>query len=198
MSFQNPSSSLLILPIHSTGFTFFSMLTSLPPWLVMSQGTSDSSSGGRGELPGQAGAGHSQTAERGGQCSAGASHEHHRTAAAAAAATSGKEGHRVPSWQDAVVITAHRLILRSCPVCDGSRATHTGTFPPPSVCDAPCQKSSRLSIFTIIWCTDSWAGKSAVFTGDPMCHVFFCLPLRAGSYHLATNSKRWLRRTFLT
>lgn len=72
----------------------------------MSQGTSDSSSGGRGELPGQAGAGHSQTAERGGQCSAGAGQENHQAAPAAAAATSGKEGHRVPSWQDAVVITA--------------------------------------------------------------------------------------------
>lgn len=65
----------------------------------MSQGTSHSRPGGRGELPGQAGAGHSQTAERGGQCSARAGPENHQAAPAAAAATSGKEGNSVPNWQ---------------------------------------------------------------------------------------------------
>lgn len=61
-----------------------------PPRLVMSKGTSDSSPRGRGELPGQAGADHGQTAERGGHCSAGAGQENHQ--AASAAATSGKQG----------------------------------------------------------------------------------------------------------
>jgi len=51
----------------------------------MSKGTSDSSSRGRGKLPGQAGAGHSQTTERGGQCSAGAGQENHQAASASAA-----------------------------------------------------------------------------------------------------------------
>ena len=113
----NPSSSPLICPpsrltlcrAHST-----------PPRLLMSQGTSDSSSGGRGELPGQAGAGHSQTAERGGQCSAGAGQEHHQAAPAAAAATRGKEDHRVPSWQ---VAPAQILQDRS------RRDFKTGMFP---------------------------------------------------------------------
>lgn len=65
----------------------------------MSQGTSDSSSGGRGKLPGQAGASHSQTTKRGGRCSAGAGQEnHHAAPTAAAAAACGKMGHRDPSW----------------------------------------------------------------------------------------------------
>ena len=87
------------LPTHSAlSFSLLVVLTSPPPpRMVMSQGTSDSSSGGRGELPGQAGAGHSQTTERRGQWSAGAGQEHHQ--AAPAATTSGKEGHRVPRLQ---------------------------------------------------------------------------------------------------
>lgn len=95
----NPSSSLLICPsIPPSRFTSC-RAHSTPPRLVMSQGTSDSSSGGRGELPGQAGAGHSQTAERGGRCSAGAGQENHQAAPAAAAATRGKEGLRGPLAQ---------------------------------------------------------------------------------------------------
>lgn len=58
-----------------------------------SEGTSDSGSGGGGELPGQAGVGHCQTAERGGRCSAGAGQQRHQAASTAAA--SGKDGHWV-------------------------------------------------------------------------------------------------------
>lgn len=71
------------------------------PRLVTSQGTSDPGSGGRGELPGEAGAGHSQTAERGGLSSAGAGQGDHRTSPAAAAATSGKEAPPSPQWAPA-------------------------------------------------------------------------------------------------
>lgn len=95
----NPSSSHMICPPTPPSRFNCCHAHSTLPRLVMSQGTSDSSSGGRGELPGQTGAGHNQTAERGGQCSAGAGQENHQAAPAAAAATSGKEGHRVPSWQ---------------------------------------------------------------------------------------------------
>lgn len=85
-------------PIPPVSFTFCRAY-STPPRLLMSKGTSNPSSRGRGKLPGQAGASHSQTAVRGGQCSAGAGQENHQ-AASAAAATSGKEGNRQPHWQE--------------------------------------------------------------------------------------------------
>lgn len=90
----NQACPLSLIYPHAVLAFFFSCSPHLtPPRLIMSQGTSDSSSGGRGELPGQAGAGHGQTAERGGRCSAGAGQENHRaaSAAASAAAKRGKE-----------------------------------------------------------------------------------------------------------
>lgn len=99
----DPSSSPLICPSHSA-LSFHPVVLTLPPLprLVTSQGTSDPGSGGRGELPGEAGAGHSQTAERGGLSSAGAGQGDHRTApAAAAAATSGKEPPPSLQWAPA-------------------------------------------------------------------------------------------------
>lgn len=91
---SNSSSSLICPPIPSFRFTSC-RAHSTPHRLVMSKGTSDSSSRGRGKLPGQTGAGYSQTAERGGRCSAGAGQENHQAApAAAAAATRGKKSHR--------------------------------------------------------------------------------------------------------
>lgn len=99
MSFGNPSSSHL--PTHSAPCFLCFHAHSTNPWLVMSQGTSDSSSGSRGELPSQAGVGHSQTAKRGGRCWAGAGQETHQAApaTATAAAQCGKEGPSVPDWQ---------------------------------------------------------------------------------------------------
>lgn len=80
----------------------------------MSQGTSDSSSGSRGELPSQAGVGHSQTAKRGGQCWAGAGQETHQAApaTATAAAQCGKEGPGVPGAQ---IQGDRSLVTGSCP-----------------------------------------------------------------------------------
>lgn len=97
----------------------------------MSQGTSDSSSGSRGELPSQAGVGHSQTAKRRGRCWAGAGQESHQAAPAAAAAQCGKEGPSVPdAWQAVAEVQQERLVHRdgdvscvhgsndtSCPLC---------------------------------------------------------------------------------
>lgn len=80
----------------------------------MSQGTSDSSSGSRGELPSQAGVGHSQTAKRGGRCWAGAGQETHQAApaTATAAAQCGKEGPGVPGAQ---IQGDRSLVTGSCP-----------------------------------------------------------------------------------
>lgn len=80
----------------------------------MSQGTSDSSSGSRGELPSQAGVGHSQTAKRGGRCWAGAGQDAHQAApaTAAAAAQCGKEGPGVPGAQ---IQQDRTLVTGMCP-----------------------------------------------------------------------------------
>lgn len=77
----------------------------------MSQGTSDSSSGSRGELPSQAGVGHSQTAKRGGRCWAGAGQESHQAAPATAAAQCGKEGPSVPDWQAEAEVQQERSLV---------------------------------------------------------------------------------------
>lgn len=104
---------LICPPIPPVSFTFC-RAHSTPPRLLMSKGTSDPSSRGRGKLPGQAGASHSQTAVRGGQCSAGAGQEIHQAASAAAAATSGKEGNRQAHWQE-VDDRIHIIRLGCCP-----------------------------------------------------------------------------------
>lgn len=97
MAFRQPQSFFFLF---RRNLSLAGLLTFPPPThhhvhlrSFASEGTSDSGSGGGGELPGQAGVGHCQTAERGGRCSAGAGQQRHQAASTAAA--SGKDGHWV-------------------------------------------------------------------------------------------------------
>lgn len=149
---------------------------STPPRLVMSQGTSDSSSGGGRELPGQAGAGHSQTAERGGQCSAGAGQENHQAAPAAAAATRGKEGHWVPSWQ---------VALAHAPPGLWQESWHWGwDVSQISLCRAILKPQA--DHIKIMWCarTDTWASRNIFYQTSDVSWLF-----PPPSWHIMPSNK---------
>lgn len=148
-------SSWFAHPSRPPRFPFSVVLTPLLlGWLY--QGTSDSGSGGRGAVPGQAGAGHTQTAERGGRCSAGAGQGNHQAAPSAA---SGKEGRRVPSWQ--------RALARVPPSAwQELRLLSLGMFPPGQFV---LGRKLRLTCSRWRGAVDTWARKKLVLR---LCHGY--------------------------
>lgn len=134
---------------------------SLPPSFPWPKGAGDASAGGGGELPGQAGAGHCQTAERGYQRSAGAGPQYHPAAPADPPSARGKHLHSVTApprgleeWW-----SAHRdTTLHECVECKMGNLGVVGGI---GECWLPC---SGWSFFWVLY--------------FPLCRVLWLISMR--------------------